>query len=117
MIRRPPRSTRTDTLFPYTTLFRSLCADRRNGLSAVRRLLLLDTYDEPPRPSGAAGQVDFLADVRWDACDFSAHAPHRLHGHAPAGVFLTARPRLVDYEPPFHGRRVFPLSGRHPSRC
>src|SRR3546814_11841953 len=28
MIRRPPRSTRTDTLFPYTTLFRSpLCHD------------------------------------------------------------------------------------------
>src|SRR3546814_14175884 len=26
MIRRPPRSTRTDTLFPYTTLFRSLRA-------------------------------------------------------------------------------------------
>src|SRR3546814_6468670 len=25
MIRRPPRSTRTDTLFPYTTLFRSPC--------------------------------------------------------------------------------------------
>src|SRR3546814_19291469 len=29
MIRRPPRSTRTDTLFPYTTLFRSLPAGRR----------------------------------------------------------------------------------------
>src|SRR3546814_10332135 len=28
MIRRPPRSTRTDTLFPYTTLFRS---ERRHG--------------------------------------------------------------------------------------
>src|SRR3546814_12744415 len=27
MIRRPPRSTRTDTLFPYTTLFRSLYKD------------------------------------------------------------------------------------------
>src|SRR3546814_7357246 len=27
MIRRPPRSTRTDTLFPYTTLFRSLQRD------------------------------------------------------------------------------------------
>src|SRR3546814_5329965 len=27
MIRRPPRSTRTDTLFPYTTLFRSLAGD------------------------------------------------------------------------------------------
>src|SRR3546814_17565559 len=30
MIRRPPRSTRTDTLFPYTTLFRS-----ENGLPAL----------------------------------------------------------------------------------
>src|SRR3546814_3146457 len=29
MIRRPPRSTRTDTLFPYTTLFRSQQCDRR----------------------------------------------------------------------------------------
>src|SRR3546814_11761191 len=28
MIRRPPRSTRTDTLFPYTTLFRSLTSAR-----------------------------------------------------------------------------------------
>src|SRR3546814_10262228 len=28
MIRRPPRSTRTDTLFPYTTLFRSACSSR-----------------------------------------------------------------------------------------
>src|SRR3546814_12234300 len=29
MIRRPPRSTRTDTLFPYTTLFRSRCLAAR----------------------------------------------------------------------------------------
>src|SRR3546814_6295456 len=28
MIRRPPRSTRTDTLFPYTTLFRSIAFER-----------------------------------------------------------------------------------------
>src|SRR3546814_10795321 len=33
MIRRPPRSTRTDTLFPYTTLFRSL--QRRASGEAV----------------------------------------------------------------------------------
>src|SRR3546814_1410776 len=31
MIRRPPRSTRTDTLFPYTTLFRSSQARRRSS--------------------------------------------------------------------------------------
>src|SRR3546814_761781 len=46
MIRRPPRSTRTDTLFPYTTLFRSdyvvdrprrdLCAARGNGRGRAR---------------------------------------------------------------------------------
>src|SRR3546814_12861826 len=49
MIRRPPRSTRTDTLFPYTTLFRSkarpLYAETtrqwpEEGSSRVRRLLL-----------------------------------------------------------------------------
>src|SRR3546814_14209991 len=38
MIRRPPRSTRTDTLFPYTTLFRS--ADRAADAGV------------PPDPSG-----------------------------------------------------------------
>src|SRR3546814_10561309 len=32
MIRRPPRSTRTDTLFPYTTLFRSPAAPSRPQL-------------------------------------------------------------------------------------
>src|SRR3546814_10340061 len=32
MIRRPPRSTRTDTLFPYTTLFRSCLASTSMGL-------------------------------------------------------------------------------------
>src|SRR3546814_1533383 len=31
MIRRPPRSTRTDTLFPYTTLFRSTRARGHSG--------------------------------------------------------------------------------------
>src|SRR3546814_3887875 len=35
MIRRPPRSTRTDTLFPYTTLFRSDALDDGNGRHGV----------------------------------------------------------------------------------
>src|SRR3546814_18300657 len=42
MIRRPPRSTRTDTLFPYTTLFRSrdgLCRRRRHHRQEYRRRL------------------------------------------------------------------------------
>src|SRR3546814_11104644 len=37
MIRRPPKSTRTDTLFPYTTLFRSLHPCRRRGAGDRRR--------------------------------------------------------------------------------
>src|SRR3546814_15083402 len=45
MIRRPPRSTRTDTLFPYTTLFRSgdeaqgAVEDRQPDVEPVQRLL------------------------------------------------------------------------------
>src|SRR3546814_20948493 len=35
MIRRPPRSTRTDTLFPYTTLFRSMLIGERFGRHMV----------------------------------------------------------------------------------
>src|SRR3546814_16273138 len=36
MIRRPPRSTRTDTLFPYTTLFRSRQTLQKDGKAATR---------------------------------------------------------------------------------
>src|SRR3546814_14750851 len=36
MIRRPPRSTRTDTLFPYTTLFRSFIPDEAVVLETIR---------------------------------------------------------------------------------
>src|SRR3546814_14794434 len=35
MIRRPPRSTRTDTLFPYTTLFRSRAQSAANAEAPV----------------------------------------------------------------------------------
>src|SRR3546814_7923403 len=38
MIRRPPRSTRTDTLFPYTTLFRSLLTAERTALNFLQFL-------------------------------------------------------------------------------
>src|SRR3546814_13427380 len=36
MIRRPPISTRTDTLFPYTTLFRSMAFDAEGHILGVR---------------------------------------------------------------------------------
>src|SRR3546814_11980624 len=43
MRRRPPRSTRTDTLFPYTTLFRSF----RYNVGALLRILLLAEIGQP----------------------------------------------------------------------
>src|SRR3546814_20900118 len=66
MIRRPPRSTRTDTLFPYTTLFRSRiitsCGIRRRS-GTVRRAGPPDAGFENPgappfviRAGGAAPQ-------------------------------------------------------------
>src|SRR3546814_3346792 len=42
MIRRPPRSTRTDTLFPYTTLFRSSRGDRAGPIWRPARWLFCD---------------------------------------------------------------------------
>src|SRR3546814_6635431 len=39
MLRRPPRSTRTDTLFPYTTLFRSYDQGRGLSVRAISREL------------------------------------------------------------------------------
>src|SRR3546814_12723383 len=43
MLRRPPRSTRTDTLFPYTTLFRSSYSTEQDLRNAYgERLALLD---------------------------------------------------------------------------
>src|SRR3546814_9341846 len=52
MIRRPPRSTRTDTLFPYTTLFRSRCCNIVNVLAAV---------DDRPIGCDGIGGVHVLA--------------------------------------------------------
>src|SRR3546814_13025586 len=45
IIRRPPRSTRTDTLFPYTTLFRSITERHAAGKAlAIKLLAARDLY-------------------------------------------------------------------------
>src|SRR3546814_14479958 len=46
MIRRPPRSTRTDTLFPFTTLFRSPGRRREQCIGSI--LLLAEKLDRSP---------------------------------------------------------------------
>src|SRR3546814_13243520 len=59
MIRRPPRSTRTDTLFPYTTLFRSRTvniggASTASGVSQrmIRHYEKIGLIPPPPRRDG-----------------------------------------------------------------
>src|SRR3546814_14535184 len=87
MIRRPPRSTRTDTLFPYTTLFRSkaqahlVCNALDAGAASDEAVLILafgaeprrrhdmaammagEAVDEPvlDHPRGAIGALDAVA--------------------------------------------------------
>src|SRR3546814_2032006 len=67
MIRRPPRSTRTDTLFPYTTLFRSDVVGKEevDGLALVEGLLhpavaLRDFDANPLEGSDQARPVDLF---------------------------------------------------------
>src|SRR3546814_2326037 len=68
MIRRPPRSTRTDTLFPYTTLFRSL---GRSTLSTFSRILTAALrrpphsalrFSAPIKISGRNGSTSLASD-------------------------------------------------------
>src|SRR3546814_2025464 len=60
MIRRPPRSTRTDTLFPYTTLFRSGHTCRRCARDA-RRVVLGEAVGAADRGEAAVGGKDVAA--------------------------------------------------------
>src|SRR3546814_14093220 len=60
MIRRPPRSTRTDTLFPYTTLFRSSLIQRRTDLEAQATRLEEDKAREGSLAHDAAEAIKRL---------------------------------------------------------
>src|SRR3546814_2537085 len=72
MIRRPPRSTRTDTLFPYTTLFRSL-------IPFQARDLVSPAASQHPQP----GDVERLAvdALRFQCVTSRAEAPDRSEEH------------------------------------
>src|SRR3546814_11105442 len=108
MLRRPPRSTRTDTLFPYTTLFRS----RRAGFPAARRatvrpvtaLDLLAHIVPPSRPKTSRPP----AERGWAATGDLPGAARRRP--APDGLERSGRAakRLA-------GRRAAPRRERRPT--
>src|SRR3546814_3708533 len=94
MCRRPPRSTRTDTLFPYTALFRARCR------------------------AADAGTLKLAADAAGQETGV-----HAVIGHQrPEGIAEGGRAVLLDEEMPDPGRAVTghqagaqpaPLAGRH----
>src|SRR3546814_11671494 len=55
MIRRPPRSTRTDTLFPYTTRFRSLAGEGDDALLVVNEADALPHFERVDAGTAWAG--------------------------------------------------------------
>src|SRR3546814_14352304 len=93
MIRRPPRSTRTDTLFPYTTLFRSARRERdaRAGAAPhalpgeVGRWIILDGR-------GASGCLEDLGIAERRPC------PVRVRGDAILFVRRRSEERRVGNE-------------------
>src|SRR3546814_9968814 len=81
MIRRPPRSTRTDTLFPYTTLFRSL-AGRRHALRLHRIFAGGDAVRQPSGSLvGALRTRHPRADLRGRAATQAPRIFPRPHAH------------------------------------
>src|SRR3546814_10835303 len=88
MRRRPPRSTRTDTLFPYTTLFRSIAAAVPAPATSPFELGVLGSFI-------AVLVLLLLGYVLW-------RLPSRIGGaqHADDGPAPTLSPVLVDGPPP-----------------
>src|SRR3546814_6035737 len=86
MIRRPPRSTRTDTLFPYTTLFRSVLAGESDyfamgayDIAPGQDLLLYSTDHD-----GSERYTMRVRDVRTGT-DLPDLIPETTYGRAWAG--------------------------------
>src|SRR3546814_20345285 len=81
MIRRPPRSTRTDTLFPYTTLFRSTRADAERHMHIQR---------QPPRNRVLIAGTRHFAELRFAKAGGKLWR-RRVRGVARPGPVVTAQ--------------------------
>src|SRR3546814_17049922 len=104
MIRRPPRSTRTDTLFPYTTLCRSetVGAFRLGDAGAVILHLDLDAVRRAlDRHEDAAAAIfgrvlDEVAEHLVQVLTFHADGGALVAGEIDGDVFIDARNRPLD---------------------
>src|SRR3546814_14953176 len=121
MIRRPPRSTRTDTLFPYTTLFRS-----RRSLGQGLAVCGVDRKIFQPEPGKIADRTKilaFIAEGRGESFCLSAAArcqavpaaqrePHAIAG-AHGALELDTAGTGLGHESRFRGHHLhFPASAQ-----
>src|SRR3546814_8709406 len=84
LILRPPRSTRTYTLFPYTTLFRSAAHRRRQGLRTISRRSAARRDRQRPRARRSCPRA-----FRRSACERSEEHTSELQSlmRIPYAVF------------------------------
>src|SRR3546814_14570838 len=90
MIRRPPRSTRTDTLFPYTTLFRSTGPVAEDIVAELRSLGGLHTVED--FTAAAAEWVEPIS------TGYRGHAVYECQPNAPGLCALMILHILSGYE-------------------
>src|SRR3546814_682964 len=116
MIRRPPRSTRTDTLFPYTTLFRSALREReatneerrrhqsrgRSGRALPRRHPRHDQRLRLRRGRSAESRRPCAA---YRVRDLLAGRGPQPHGHQPADAGSAVGPGLHEGQVPAQQER------------
>src|SRR3546814_1435027 len=97
MIRRPPRSTRTDTLFPYTTLFRSSPFETAPSAPPQDEAIIsiLNSGLQPGPQTLALNPDLILRSLRSKRLDGWAYSlRYRLLGHPAEGQELDHRARL-----------------------
>src|SRR3546814_17857831 len=95
MIRRPPRSTRTDTLFPYTTLFRSQQEERGPAAAAARQRPEGAVLAPLDPAAGGAGRLGSLLGLQDQARAGVAAADGRDRRADPPGQLPPFNPTVA----------------------
>src|SRR3546814_19037323 len=97
MIRRPPRSTRTDTLFPYTTLFRSP-APPVNPAPVHKPIAEKQSENRPTSPVPAGSQKWFVQVGGFADIANARRVQAGLQGLGPPNVLARSEERRVGKE-------------------
>src|SRR3546814_20565160 len=89
MIRRPPRSTRTDTLFPYTTLFRSTDSDG-SSVNASLDVRIIDDVPHVERSEEHTSELQSLMRISYAVFCLKKKTRHNTNTVA---IYSIKRPR------------------------